>query len=184
MAPIAWNSVQAIRAIHCFHMIARKFYSIVPIARIEQSSIWAITIVRPGRPDRPSTFRHCFHIIAWIVCTLFRAIGATRAIGAIIWKPGFNRELKQPRRRRQQKPHKFAYLTVKNYFCTLCTCIFHLLTFWRRSRSFYDVKWPVLQWRREHMMTNVQFVSLCPKRWFQINSRTVRRHYSSIPDFE
>ena len=26
------------------------------------------------------------------------------------------RELKQPRRRRQQKPHKFAYLTVKNYF--------------------------------------------------------------------
>ena len=42
MAPIARNSV---RAIHCFHMIARKFYSIVPIARIEQSSIWAITIV-------------------------------------------------------------------------------------------------------------------------------------------
>ena len=24
------------------------------------------------------------------------------------------RELKQPRRRRQQKPHKFAYLTMKN----------------------------------------------------------------------
>ena len=45
MAPIARNSVQAIRAIHCFHMIARKFNSIVPIARIEQSSIWAITIV-------------------------------------------------------------------------------------------------------------------------------------------
>ena len=25
-----------------------------------------------------------------------------------------NRELKQPRRRRKQKPHKFAYLTMKN----------------------------------------------------------------------
>ena len=25
-----------------------------------------------------------------------------------------NQELKQPRRRRQQKPHKFAYLTMKN----------------------------------------------------------------------
>ena len=25
-----------------------------------------------------------------------------------------NRELKQPRRRRQQNPHKFAYLTMKN----------------------------------------------------------------------
>ena len=46
----------------------------------------------------------------------------------------------------------------KIVFCTLYTCIFHLLTFWRRSRSFYDVKWPFLQlcgWR-EHMMTNVQ----------------------------
>ena len=27
-----------------------------------------------------------------------------------------NRELKEPRRRRQQKPHKFAYLTLKNSF--------------------------------------------------------------------
>ena len=27
---------------------------------------------------------------------------------------GLNRELKQPRRRRQQKPHKFAYLTMEN----------------------------------------------------------------------
>ena len=52
MAPIARNSVQAIRAIHCFHMIARKFYTIVPIARIEQSSIWAITIV-PVAPIVP-----------------------------------------------------------------------------------------------------------------------------------
>ena len=25
-----------------------------------------------------------------------------------------SRELKQPRRQRQQKPHKFAYLTMKN----------------------------------------------------------------------
>ena len=50
----------------------------------------------------------------------------------------------------------------KQYFCTRCTCIFHLLTFWRRSRSFYDVQWPVLHlWgRREHMMTNVQFCLL------------------------
>ena len=40
---------------------------------------------RPGRPDRPSSFHHCFHIIAWTVCTLFRAIGA------IIWKPGFHK---------------------------------------------------------------------------------------------
>ena len=53
--------------------------------------------------------------------------------------------VKQSRRRQQQKPRKFAYLTIKKqYFCTLCTCIFHLLTFWRRSRSFCDVKFAVL----------------------------------------
>ena len=52
-----------------------------------------------------------------------------------------NRELKQPRRRRQQERHKFAYLTMKKqYFCTICTCIFHFWTFRRRSRSFHDVK--------------------------------------------
>ena len=60
--------------------------------------------------------------------------------------------------------------------------VFIFFTFWRRSRSFYDMKWPVLQvcGQRERMMTNVQFVFLCPKRWFQINSRTVRTHFSSI----
>ena len=53
----------------------------------------------------------------------------------------------------------------KQYFCTHYTCIFHLLTLWRRSRSFYDVKWPVLQLcgRRQHMMTNVQFCLLMPQ---------------------
>ena len=32
----------------------------------------------------------------------------------LIDNDNINRELKQPRRRRQQKPHKFAYLTMKN----------------------------------------------------------------------
>ena len=69
------------------------------------------------------------------------------------------RELKQPRRRRQQKPHKFAYLIWKTVFLPALDVHFHLLTFWRRSRSFYDVKWPFLQLcgRRTHMVTNVQF---------------------------
>ena len=69
----------------------------------------------------------------------------------------------------------------KQYFCTLCTCSFQLLTFWRRSRSFYGVKWPFcscvddvsIRWQ----MFN--FVFLCPKRWFQFNSRILRTHFSS-----
>ena len=92
-------------------------------------------------------------------------------------------ELKKPRRRRQQKLHKFAYFTMKNsIFCTLCMCIFHRLTFSRRSRSFYDVKWPVSQLcgRCERMMTNVQFCLLLSKLWFQFNSRMVITHFSSI----
>ena len=67
----------------------------------------------------------------------------------------------------------------KQYFCTLCTCIFHLLTFWKRSRSFYDVNGlfyscvdDVSIWWQ---MFN--FVCLCPKRWFQFNSRIVRTHF-------
>ena len=51
-----------------------------------------------------------------------------------------NRELKQPRRRRQQKSHKFAYLTMKNsIFARFARAYFIFFTFGRRSRSFYDV---------------------------------------------
>ena len=70
-------------------------------------------------------------------------------------------ELTQPRRRQQER-HKFAYLIVKNNsFARFARAVF-ILTFRRRSRSFCDVKSPVLQLygRREHMMTNVQFCLL------------------------
>ena len=87
----------------------------------------------------------------------------------------------QPRRRRQQKPHKFADLTME-------TSIFArtFFMFWHFEDVidiFYDVKSPVLQLRgrREHMMTNVQFCLLiCPRSWFQFNSRIVRTHFSSM----
>ena len=45
--------------------------------------------------------------------------------------------LKQPRRRRQQKPHRFAYLTMKNSIFARFARAFFI--FWH-SRSFYDVK--------------------------------------------
>jgi len=48
----------------------------------------------------------------------------------------------------------------------------------RRSHSFEDVKWPLLQWcgRREQMLNHV---ILSQKRWFQFNSRIVRTHFAS-----
>ena len=50
------------------------------------------------------------------------------------------RELTQPRRRRQQKRRKFAYLIVKNNSFARFARAYFILTFRRRSRSFYDVK--------------------------------------------
>ena len=64
-----------------------------------------------------------------------------------------NRKLKQPRR-------VCIFDNEKQEFCTLCTCIFHYWKFRRRSRSFHNVKWPVLQLRgRRTLVTkNVQFL--------------------------
>ena len=74
-----------------------------------------------------------------------------------------NREFTQPQRRRQQERHKSAYLTMKNNrFARFARVFFHFWTFRRHSRSFHDMKRPVLQLcgRRENMMTNVQFYLL------------------------
>ena len=108
----------------------------------------------------------------------------------VIWKCNFaflqsifKRELKQPRRRRQQKPHKFAYLKMKNsIFARFGRAFFifwHfedvlvLSTTW--NDLFFSCVDDVSIWRQ---MFN--FVSLCPKRLFQFNSRTVKTHFSSI----
>ena len=93
-----------------------------------------------------------------------------------------NRELKQPRRRRQQ-PHKFAYLTMKNISFSHFARVFFI--FWR----FEDVLVLSTTWNDQFcscvddvsiwwQMFN--FVLSCPKRWFQFNSRIVRTYFSSI----
>ena len=100
-----------------------------------------------------------------------------------LWVVSNIRELKQPRRRRQQKPHKFAYLTVKNSifarFARAYFIFWHfadvlvLSTTWNDLFCSYmgdvSIWWPILI-----------FVFLSPKRWFQFNSRIIRTHFSSI----
>ena len=92
------------------------------------------------------------------------------------------RELKQPRRRRQQKPHKFAYLTMENSIFARFARAFFI--FWH----FVDVlvlstRWNELFCRCVNDMSiwwqMFNFVFLCLKRWFQFNSRIVRTHFSS-----
>ena len=94
-----------------------------------------------------------------------------------------NRELKQPRRRRQQKPYKFAYLTMKNSIFARFARAFFI--FWH----FEDVLVLSTSWNDlfcscvddvSVWWQMFNFVLLCPKRWFQFNSRIVRTHFSSI----
>ena len=99
------------------------------------------------------------------------------------WKERDIRELKQPRRRRQQKPHKFAYLTKKNSIFARFARAFFI--FWH----FVDVLVLSTTWNDlfcscvddvSIWWQIFNFVFLCPKRWFQTISRTVRRYFSSI----
>ena len=95
------------------------------------------------------------------------------------------RELKKPRRRRQQKPYKFAYLTMKNsIFARFARAYF---IFWHFDHE--DVL--VLSTTSNDLFCSyvddvsiwwqtLVFVFLCPKHWFQFNSRIVRTHFSSI----
>ena len=93
------------------------------------------------------------------------------------------RELKQPRRRRQPKPHKFAYLTMKNNsFARFARAFF---IFWH----FEDVLVLSTTWNDlfcscvddvSIWWQMLDFVLLCPKCSFQFNSRIVRTQFSWI----
>ena len=94
------------------------------------------------------------------------------------------RELKQPRRRRQQKPHKFTYLTMKSsIFARFARAL--SVIFWHSEDVL--VLSPTWNERFCSCVNDVRiwwqmfnFVFSCPKRWFQFNSRIVRTHFSSI----
>ena len=93
-----------------------------------------------------------------------------------------DRELKQPRRRWQQNPHKFAYLTMKNsIFARFARALF---IFWH----FEDVLVLSTTWNYlfcscvddvSILWQMFNFLFLCPKCWFQFNSRIARTHFSS-----
>ena len=117
-------------------------------------------------------------------------MGVIRAF-ILSWSPGCRvgvieqaiRELKQPRRRRQQKPNKFAYLTMKNSifarFARASFIFWHFADVLVLSTTSNDpfcscVDDVSIWWQ----MFN--FVFLCAKRWFQFNSRIVITHFSSI----
>ena len=94
-----------------------------------------------------------------------------------------NRELKQPRRRRQQKPLKFAYLTMKNSIFARFARAFFI--FWHFEDGLVlSMTWNDLFciWVDDVSISwqMLIFVFLCPKRWFIFIPRIVRTHFSSI----
>ena len=84
------------------------------------------------------------------------------------------RELKQPRRWRQQKPHKSAYFdhAKQTFFYILKTFSFFL---WREMTCF-----AVVAWTMSAHDDKFSILYSCPNCWFQFNSRIVRKHFSSI----
>ena len=98
----------------------------------------------------------------------------------VIWKCNF---AFLQRRRRQQKPHKCAYLTMENsIFARFARAYF---IYWH----FEDVLVLSTTWNdlfcrcvddESIWWQMFNFVFLCLKRWFQFNARTVRTHFLSI----
>ena len=96
--------------------------------------------------------------------------------------PENNRELKQPRRRQQER-HKFSYLIMKNStFARFARAFFifgHLADVLDLSTTWNDLFGSrpddVSMWWQ---MFN--FVSLPLKQWFQFNSRLVWTHFASV----
>ena len=98
-----------------------------------------------------------------------------------------NREFKQPRRRRQQKPqnptnlHIWQWKTVFLHALHVHISSFDILQtfsfFLRREMTSFAVVWTTWAYDDKIMFS---FVLLCPKRWFQFNSRVVRTRFSSM----
>ena len=86
------------------------------------------------------------------------------------------RELTQPRRRRQQERHKFAYLIVKNNsFARFARAVFifdisqKFSFFLRREMTCFAVVW-----------TTWPYDDISLRRWFQFNSRIVGTHFARV----
>ena len=82
---------------HCTTKLCREI-------NVRMTSLHNLLLLRHTDTHRSAT------TFSWIANdSLFQGWGVDTRCGQ-----SYNRELKQPRRRRQQKPHKFAYLTLKN----------------------------------------------------------------------
>ena len=135
--------------------------------------ILVLRVINSSR-HRKCGVRGCIH-------ELFVSKAHTRSYLA---RSGFHtnsRELKQPRRRRQQKPHNL-HIWQDSIFARFARAFF---IFWH----FEDILVLSTTWNDlfcscvddvSIWWQMFNFVLLCLKRWFQFNSRTVRTHLSSI----
>ena len=92
------------------------------------------------------------------------------------------KELRRPRRRPQEKFHKFAYLTMKNSIFARFARAFFIFWHFARTFSFFlrRERTCLLCGRLEHMMTNIQFCLLMSQVlvpiYFQNSYNTFFKH--------
>ena len=81
-----------------------------------------------------------------------------------------------------KKPTDLHIWQWKTVFLHALHVHFSFFDILKTSSFFLWREWPFLQLcgRREHMLTNVQFCLVDPKRWFRFNSRIVKAHFSGI----
>ena len=98
----------------------------------------------------------------------------------------YTRELKPPQRQRQQKPHKFAYLTMKNIsFARFARAlfIFDILKtfsfFPRREMTSFAFVWTTWAYDDKCSILSPNF----PSADSNLNSRIVRTHFASVMTF-
>ena len=84
-----------------FHQACKAVWLILPRCRLLQSNIQTGKIAVLDYFTTPN-------------CMIQLNCSLTKKMYMYSLQMTVTKELKQPRRRRQQKPHKFAYLTMKN----------------------------------------------------------------------
>ena len=134
--------------------------------KLHHDEKWAVDKVIPSMRESTGSERKTRKVIIFTV-TCFLVI--TRAKQATHWRGclevlylGAQESTTTTATRTKTK---LAYLTMKNYFCTLCTRNFNFRAFHSHSGPFDDVKWSVLPLcgRREHLTTTFQFCFLFSK---------------------
>ena len=106
-------------------------------------------------------------------------------VGLVAWAFADYKKLKQPRRRRQQKPHKFAYLTMINsIFARFARAYFifwhfaDVLVLPRREMTCFAVVWAT--WAYDDKCSSLNYTSKFSLTWPLVKEKLSTVHTSKF----